>query len=406
MSKLKEVIISLTNRCNLKCRMCDIPLCKEEELTTQEWKTVIRDSSLIGAETVVFSGGEPMLRSDIFELIYFAKNNSLRVCLTSNGVAIDDKAAVNLRDAGVNVVNISIDGSRGAHDYLRGDGAFNKAVGALDSLHRHRIETTIASIISKYNYQELGYVVKLANEYKVTTIKFQPFSNIFLNGRKGGGEFLFSDIDSEKMDKVIEEIDFSCRRHGIATNPKSYLKNISAYLCTKNNSQMKGCNALLASCPINSRGNFYPCWVFVNNSTLIGNVKNNRLADLWNSNKRKNILNKINNDGCPGCMMSCYDDNFGKENIKETIYLRAAKIKNNGLLFCISCFLSKWQKKIIFYLHYRGRLSSILRKIKGIFTRKNKKIFLESVDKKAIEISLQEIETVEKIFEKEIKSLL
>lgn len=73
MLNLKEIIFSITNRCNLRCKMCDIPYGEIEELSTEQWMGVIKDASRLGAQTVVFSGGEPLLREDIFELISFTK---------------------------------------------------------------------------------------------------------------------------------------------------------------------------------------------------------------------------------------------------------------------------------------------------------------------------------------------
>ncbi|MEI7752705.1 MAG: radical SAM protein, partial [Candidatus Omnitrophota bacterium] len=62
---LKDLILSITNRCNLRCRMCDIPLAETEEVETRVWERVIQEAAGLGANTVVFSGGEPLLREDL-----------------------------------------------------------------------------------------------------------------------------------------------------------------------------------------------------------------------------------------------------------------------------------------------------------------------------------------------------
>ena len=98
--KLHEIILSLTNRCNLRCTMCQIPENgNEEELGTEDVKTLIRDSLKLQPQGIVFSGGEPLLRNDIFELIAFAHSHEIKTCLTSNGTLIDERAARRLSGA-------------------------------------------------------------------------------------------------------------------------------------------------------------------------------------------------------------------------------------------------------------------------------------------------------------------
>ena len=204
MPNLKEVIFSITNRCNLRCKMCDIPYGVIKELSTEQWKGVINDASRLGAQTIVFSGGEPLLREDIFELISFAKQNNLNACVTSNGYLIDDQAALSLSRSGVNVVNISIEGTRETHDFLRGQGSFDQAVAALENLRKHKIESTVASTVSKYNYQDLLYVLEVAKDYGATTVRLQPFNIIFLKDHKRKSDFLIDKCDIRAVEDIIK----------------------------------------------------------------------------------------------------------------------------------------------------------------------------------------------------------
>ena len=144
----KEVIVSVTSRCNLRCRMCDIWKSKKKELTTEIWKRFIDDISAVGVKTIVFSGGEPLLRQDIFELIAYSREKKLNVCLTSNGTLIDNDIADKLLSSGIGVVNISLEGPSEVHNYLRGGGSFEKAVAALEKLRQRGIETTVATVVS------------------------------------------------------------------------------------------------------------------------------------------------------------------------------------------------------------------------------------------------------------------
>lgn len=394
MPKLKEVIISITNRCNLKCKMCDIPWEKTEEIDASRWKKVIKDASLIGIETVVFSGGEPLLREDIFELISFTKNNGMNACLTSNGFLINEETAYKLSQSGVDVVNISIDGTREIHDRLRGKGAFDKAIYALDNLKKYKIETTIATMISRYNYECLPYVVELAKIHGAATIKFQPFSKVFLRDEHKGNDFLIADREIEKINQSIREAVLLSSNYGILTNPDDYLDKVPLYLAKKYYNANGGCKAIETSCPINSRGEIYPCWVLTGENELIGSIKQRKFLELWGSKRHNSITEKIKKEGCPGCMMSCYDENFNEESIEKTISVNIKMFKKKKLREYISYIFKKWQKRFKFYTTYPGRLNRIFRK---------KRPFNMQVKEEEIESALKEIDMIKKIFKKEAR---
>jgi len=377
MPNLKEVIFSITNRCNLRCRMCDIPYGKIAELTTEQWKAVIKDASRLGAQTVVFSGGEPLLREDIFELISFTKENNLNACVTSNGHLLDEQVARNLKASGVNVVNISIEGAKGTHDYLRGSGSFDKACVALENLRRYKIESTVASTVSRYNYKDLLYVLEVAKNCGATTVRLQPFNIIFLNDHKRKNEFLIDKRDIQEMEDTIKSFIDVSREYKISTNPVGYLLKIPVYLSGKN-FYPDNCGALWYSCPINPNGDLFPCWIEGVNNKPIGNVKNEGLYELWLSEKRIKMVNSIINNGCKGCLMSCYDEAFDRKLIKESIVENAKKIKKitnykkiiNKILQSLKSQITKLKLRYRFYISYRGSFSTlILRRLPGVFSR-------------------------------------
>ncbi|MFA4853728.1 MAG: radical SAM protein [Candidatus Omnitrophota bacterium] len=410
MLNLKEVIFSITNRCNLRCRMCDIPCGKIEELSTDQWKKVINDSSRLGAQTVVFSGGEPLLREDIFELIFFAKKNNLNACVTSNGCLIDEQVASRLSASGANVVNISIEGTKGTHDYLRGPGSFDKAASALANLRKYKIETTVASTVSRYNYEDLLYVLEIAGEYGATTVRLQPFNAIFLKDSARAGEFLIDKREIPKIEDIIHRfIDISQERK-ISTNPANYLFKIPAYLTGKK-FHPDNCGALRYSCPINSNGDIFPCWIEASHNKLIGNIREESLYELWLSEKRRKLINSIINNGCSGCLMSCYDEVFGSRFSKAYILDKAKKVKriasyrkltNKALQFLKSQVI-KMKLRYRFYSSYKGSVTNLLkRRLPGIFNKFRRIRESGGEDK---EIILSEISRLKRKLREEIHSL-
>lgn len=325
--RLKEIIISITNRCNLRCAMCQIPQIEnDEEMTTEELKELISDAANFHPNSIVFSGGEPLLRKDLFELISFANKYKINTCLTSNGTLVNNEIAKRLTSSGIGVVNISIEGFEDIHDSLRGKGSFKKAVEALENLSRYRIETTIATVVCRQNYKFLPYIMELAHQFGVTTVKFQPFSEIFLIKKDEKKNFLTSPNVLEEIKQSIEKVIELSREYKIGTNPTNYLYSIPISLCGLwQNYPHNRCSALWGSCPISAEGDVCLCWVL--SDKLLGNIKKAKLSKIWNSDEHNRLRQLAIREGCPGCLMSCYDYNFGKYGLQQLFSLKARKFK-------------------------------------------------------------------------------
>lgn len=389
--------------------MCDVPQEKNEELSTAEWKKVISDASRLGAQTVVFSGGEPLLREDIFELISFTKKNSLNACVTSNGYLIDEQVAGKLSESKVNVVNISIEGTKETHDFLRGAGSFDKAVAALENLRKYKIEATVAATVSKYNYSNLPYVLEVAKNYGATTVRLQPFNIIFLKDHTRQSEFLVGKRDIQRIENMVKKFIDISKEYKIAVNPESYLLKIPAYLTGKK-FYPDNCGALWYSCPINSKGDVFPCWIEASNK-LIGNLKEESLYGVWLSEKRMKTINSLIDNGCRGCLMSCYDEVFTRKFFKKNIFNIFKKIKKlanyqkviNKVKQSLKSQIIRLRLRCRFYASYKGSLAVLLRRrLLGIFNKARPSGKNNQKEREAI---LSEINQAKNKLKKEINSL-
>jgi len=129
------VIWNLIRRCNLACQHCysisadvDFP----GELATDEVFPVLHDLKAFGVPALILSGGEPLLRRDLFEIAARARSLGLYTALSTNGTLIDLPLAMRIRDAGFGYVGISLDGLEPTHDkFRRKAGAFEKSLEAL-----------------------------------------------------------------------------------------------------------------------------------------------------------------------------------------------------------------------------------------------------------------------------------
>jgi Predicted Fe-S oxidoreductases len=129
------VVWDFTHLCNLRCKHCyqDAQAALDDELTTDEARSLIDQLAEAGVVVIAFSGGEPLMRRDFFEIASYARNKGMYIALASNGTLITPQIAARLKETGVYYVEISIDGKDAfSHDAMRGiHGAFDRSIGAL-----------------------------------------------------------------------------------------------------------------------------------------------------------------------------------------------------------------------------------------------------------------------------------
>jgi radical SAM protein with 4Fe4S-binding SPASM domain len=161
---------NITNVCNLKCKHCyaNSEARDEGELTTEEALRVVDELRELGVKILIFSGGEPLLREDIYDICGHAARKGLVVLVSSNGTTINDDDILQIKRAGIRYVGISIDGSRRTHDNFRGvTGSFDKAVEALKMLKAGNVRTGVRFTVVKYNLPDLPAIIKLLEKIGV-----------------------------------------------------------------------------------------------------------------------------------------------------------------------------------------------------------------------------------------------
>lgn len=178
------VVWNLTRRCSLKCLHCYNSSGEGRfpgELTTKEAVSLIDDLSGLNVPAIIFSGGDPLLRKDIFKLMAHAKAKQIRAILSTNGVAIDKATAGRIKKAGADYVGVSLDGGEDVNDSVRGvKGAFNKA---LDGIRRCRdagLTVGVRFTMSKRTAAELPRVFELIEKEEIPR---GYFSHLVYSGR-------------------------------------------------------------------------------------------------------------------------------------------------------------------------------------------------------------------------------
>ncbi len=163
--KKPVVVWNTTQRCNLFCMHCYASSRNREypgELTTEEGLALLDDLAAFGAPTVLFSGGEPLTRPDIFQLVAHASLKGLRCVLSTNGTLITPEAADGIARSGFSYVGISLDGLAPAHDKIRGKkGAFDDALRGLRLCRERGVRVGLRYTVHRKNLDQLPAVLDL-----------------------------------------------------------------------------------------------------------------------------------------------------------------------------------------------------------------------------------------------------
>jgi AdoMet-dependent heme synthase len=165
--KARLIFWEVTKGCNLRCVHCRATateLSSPSDLSTEKALGIIDQIAAAANPILVLSGGEPLFRSDIFQLARYATDQGLRVALATNGTLVTKEVARMIVDAGVKRVSISLDGADAAtHDSFRGiPGAFEAAVYGLRNLKALGMSVQINMTIARHNAHQLPQVLELA----------------------------------------------------------------------------------------------------------------------------------------------------------------------------------------------------------------------------------------------------
>ena len=159
------VIWNLIRRCNLTCKHCysiSADTHFKGELSTEEAYTVLDDLKQYGVPVLILSGGEPLLRPDIFEISHRAKAMGFYVGLSTNGTLITEENIQQIADVGYDYVGISIDGLEQTHDeFRRLEGAFQQSMQGIDLCQQHGIKVGLRFTLTQENAKDLEPLLEL-----------------------------------------------------------------------------------------------------------------------------------------------------------------------------------------------------------------------------------------------------
>jgi len=316
------IVWNYTYKCNLRCKHCyeNAGRSRKHELSTDEAKqTVDLLSRLagVGLPALSFSGGEPLVREDFFDIVSYAKKRIPYLSLASNGTLITKDNAKKLKDAGIDYVEISLDGASAAtHDWFRGvPGAFERTVEGIKNCIEEGIDTCIATVIHKQNLAEIEKILNLADELGVRFMHFNYIPTgrakahveldltpkerlhvLQLIGNKITDLYLRAKEEELRFGKSNVKVDrfFStCPQYACVTRELSRRKGenfmVEAHYAAKKGVEnvanfLGGCGAGRLYCAIEPNGDIKPCVFFpTNEETVLGNILKDDFEELWDT---------------------------------------------------------------------------------------------------------------------------
>ena len=303
------VVWNSTNRCNLSCQHCYINAEDREyggELSTAEAKAFIDDLAAMHVPVLLFSGGEPFVRADLFELGAYARDKGLRPVISTNGTLITPAIAKKVREIGFQYVGVSLDGNEAVHDVFRGKkGAFQETLQGIRNSLAAGNKTGIRFTVNKLNYHTLPEVLDIVEQEQIP--RFCMYHLVYA-GR--GAAMAELDTTPEQKRATIEllierTLDFHKRgieteilttdNHADGIHILNYYERSQPERVEEIRMLLEmhgGCSAGQKMANVDPQGNVHACQFWGHKS--LGNVREKPFSSIW-LNTQDEFLQKMRN---------------------------------------------------------------------------------------------------------------
>ncbi len=326
--QLRMVAWELTRSCNLACSHCRASSERGPyfgELTTDECRRVMDEIASMSKPVIIMTGGEPLLRHDIFDLARYGSGKGFRMVMATNGTLMTEETVHQMKVSGIQRISVSLDGPNAeTHDaFRRVKGAFEGSLRGIDMAKKGGLEFQINTTITQANVHLIAEILRLAVDLGAVA------HHIFLLVPTGRGKELvnqeISGLDYEKTlhwfyeqrDKVPLQLKATCAPHyyrilrqrakkeGKKITPKAY--GLDA--------MTRGCLGGISFCFISHVGQVQPCGYLEVNC---GNVREKPFHEIWRTSEVfQNLRNTNGYDGkcgrcefkkvCGGCRARAYE---------------------------------------------------------------------------------------------------
>ncbi len=304
---------NLTRACNLRCPHCYMEGGRkaENELTTEECLGLIDEIKALGTEMLILTGGEPLLRKDIYDIARYASKRGIWVVMGTNGVLVTDRVVHKMIECGVKGVAISIDSLEPAkHNHFRGGpDAWEYSVRALEICRANGLQVLVQTTVMDMNYAEIPKLLEFAREKGAWSF------NLYFLVQTGRGQQM-NDLSSERTEAMLAQlVDWQDRYRPMLVRSKCapQFKQI-AYERGVGGLESGGCMAGTQYCRITPQGDVTPCPYM---TAVAGNVRDQSFGEIWRTSSVLRELRDLSqlkgrcgrcefNELCGGCRCRAY----------------------------------------------------------------------------------------------------
>ncbi len=306
---LKFLFWETTIKCNLACAHCrrlESNEAAKKDLSTEQARYLIEQLVQLGKvqsmmPVLVFSGGEPLCRNDLFELVDYARVQGLTCALATNGTLLDSKIAQKIKDSGIARVSISLDGATAdVHNKLRKlEGSFERAYEGAKQLRQKDVPFQINITLTKHNAHQLEQVYQMARSLGAVAL------HIFILVPVGCGQKLLQEdmlTAQQYEEKLLEichmdamgelEVKVTCGPQYERIIRQQGIHKVARQTKPVPESRMhsgasRGCLAGIGVLFVSHQGDVFPCGYL---PVKCGNILDEQLCDIWRNNKDLAIM--------------------------------------------------------------------------------------------------------------------
>ena len=299
-----EVTYSCNSRC-VSCQRWKKPESKNY-LSFAEGKRLLGQLADINVPNISFTGGEPLLRPDIYDLIAYAKSLGMTTSVSSNSLIINEKNVERICRSGLDILYLSLDGgSPEINDALRGvQGSFEKTINAIHLIHaseeKSKPSVFVNITVNKKNVADLRNIVKICDELDIDGITIQPVHDF------GDVQLAIDDVlrlDSTDIHVMNDQIAVLTKDYArFFPMMQEYFNNFETYVKNTDELYKYRCVAAYLIADINPYGEVFPCPVQFES---MGNLRKNSFKDIWYSQQSNNLRKKIKQGEHPICWFDC-----------------------------------------------------------------------------------------------------
>lgn len=295
----------ITDRCANNCRYCnyhngDHEALKKQELPTEKVKEILREMAGAGCRKIQFTGGEPLLRDDIVEIVKTAKECGMYVGLSTSGVGLSKRPDIYKY---LDMAFISLDGPAHIHNESRGGNFFEYAKQAVDFFKKHKVKVFTTAVLTKLNVASIDYLLDFAKNNKIignfVLCNSQPeLDNTHIPTADAITNLLLNNEESRDILNYIKKKKSEGYSIGSTTTYFNYLLSWGDYLCRYKTSKHQGVNCYAGQFFgfLFPNGDLYPC------GDLYWRVKPINAA----SEGFKKAFWRIEKPECQACLNGCY----------------------------------------------------------------------------------------------------